>query len=288
MNCDGTRGCGLAMRERDGAGRLDEGADLVAGDGFVFQQGGGEPVEGFAVTGEQVAGPGFGLGQEGGDFLVDQPLGVLGVAACGGGCGVPGGRAAVADRSDRLAEAVLADHLGGQGGGGGQVVGGAGGRLAADQPFGGPAAQADGQGVGQVPFPVQPAVVGGERLGQPEGLPGAQHGDPADRVGVRGQRGDQGVAGLVDGDGGEFAGGQRAGPPGAEQHAVAGPVEVGGGQGGPAAPDRGDRGLVDQVGQVRAGKSGRGGGHLVQVGVGAEGLAAGVGGQDGAPFGPVG
>ena len=199
-----------------------------------------------------------------------------------------GGRAAVADRADLVAEAELADHLGGQGGGGGQVVGGAGGCLAADQALGGPAAEADGEGVGQVAFPVQPAVVGRERLGQPEGLPGAQHGDPADRVGVRGQRGDQGVAGLVDGDGGQLAGGQRAVPPGAEQHAVAGPVEVGGGQGGPAAPDRGDRGLVDQVGQVRAGESGGGGGDLVEVGVGAEGLAAGVGGQDGAPFGPVG
>src|SRR3984957_11505792 len=199
-----------------------------------------------------------------------------------------GRRAAVAGRADRLAEAELADHLGGQGGGGGQVVGGAGGGLTADQAFGGPAAEADGEGVGEVAFAVQPAVVGGQRLGQPEGLPGAQDGDPADRVGVRGQRGDQGVAGLVDGDGGEFAGGQRAGVPGAEQHAVAGGGEVGAGQGGAAGPDRGDGGLVDQAGQVGAGESGGGGRDLVQVGVRAEVLAAGVGGQDGAAFGPVG
>src|ERR1700760_4137104 len=198
------------------------------------------------------------------------------------------GRPAVADRADRLAEAELADHLGRQSGGGGQVVGGAGGGLAADQAFGGPAAEADGEGVGQVPFPVQPAVVGGERLGQAEGLPGAEDGDPADRVGVRGQRGDQGVAGLVDGDGGELAGGQRAGVPGAEQYAVAGTVEVGGDQGGAAGPHRGDGGLVDQVGQVRAGESGGGRGDLVQVGVRAEVLAAGVGGQNGGPFGPAG
>src|SRR5207342_835207 len=104
----------------------------------------------------------------------------------------------------------------------------------------------------------------------------------------RGQRGDQGVAGLVDGDGGELAGGQRAAAPGAEQHAIAGTVEVGGDQGGAAAPDRGDGGLVDQVGQVGAGESGGGGGDLVQVGVRAEVLAAGVGGQDGAALGPVG
>src|SRR5580698_928127 len=293
MPCDRTRGRrpqgrGPAIREGGGADRLGEGADLVAGDGFVFQQGGGEPVEGVPVAGEQVPGPGFGVGQESGDFLVDQPLGVLGVAGSAGEGGGAGNRAAVADRSDRVAEAELADHLGGQGGGGGQVVGGAGGGLAADQAFGGPAAEADGEGVGQVAFAVQPAVVGGQGLGQPEGLPGAQDGDPADRHGVRGQRGDQGVAGLVDGDGGELGGGQRAGPAGAEQHPVPGGGEVGGGQGGAAGPDRGDGGLVDQAGQVRAGEPGRGGGDLVQVGVRAEVLAAGVGGQDGAAFGPVG
>src|SRR5207244_13303433 len=72
------------------------------------------------------------------------------------------------------------------------------------------------------------------------------------------------------------------------QHTIAGTVEVGGGQGGAAAPYRGDGGLVDQVGQVRAGESGGGGGDLIQVGVRAEVLAAGVGGQDGGAFGPVG
>ena len=183
------------------------------------------------MAGEQVPGAGFGAGQQGGDFLVDEPLGVLGVAArCGERRVRLVGRPGVADRADLVAEAELADHLGGQGGGGGQVVGGAGGCLAADQALGGPAAQPHGEGVGEVAFAVQPPVVGGEHLGEPEGLPGAQDGDPADRVGVRGQDGDQGVAGLVDGDGGEFAGGQRAGVPGAEQHAVAGAGEVGGGE----------------------------------------------------------
>ena len=61
---------------------LGEGADLVPGDGFLLQQGGGELGEGVPVAGEQVPGAGFGVGQEGGDFLVDQPLGVLGVTAC--------------------------------------------------------------------------------------------------------------------------------------------------------------------------------------------------------------
>ena len=156
-----------------GTGCLGEGPDAVPGDRFLLEQGGGKPGEGLPVAGEQVQGAAFRLGQQGGDLLVDQPLGVFGVGACGAESGIAGRRAVVADRTERLAEAELADHLGGQGGRGGQVVGGAGGCLAADQAFGGPAAEADGEGVGQVPFPVQPAVVGGERLGQPEGLPGA-------------------------------------------------------------------------------------------------------------------
>ena len=44
-----------------------EGPDLVAGDGFLLQQGGGELGEGLPVAGEQVPGAGFGLGQQGGD-----------------------------------------------------------------------------------------------------------------------------------------------------------------------------------------------------------------------------
>ena len=64
-----------------GAGCLGEGPDLVPGDGFLLQQGGGELGEGLPVAGEQVPGAGFRLGQQGGDFLVDQPLGVLGVGA---------------------------------------------------------------------------------------------------------------------------------------------------------------------------------------------------------------
>src|ERR1700736_2990781 len=96
------------------------------------------------------------------------------------------------------------------------------------------------------------------------------------------------MAGLVDRDGGEFAGSQRAAAPGAEQRTIAGTVEVGGGEGGATAPYRGDGGLVDQVGQVRARESGGGGGDLAQVGVRGEVLAAGGGGQDGGPFGPVG
>jgi hypothetical protein len=64
-----------------GVGRLEEGADLVAADGFLLQQGGSQPVEGFSVAGEQVAGRSLRLGQDGGDFLVDEPLRVFGVTS---------------------------------------------------------------------------------------------------------------------------------------------------------------------------------------------------------------
>src|ERR1700761_2041750 len=253
-------GCRRGAHGQSGRAGLGKGADLVAGNSFLFQQGGGELPEGFLVTGEQVPRTGFRRAQDGGDFLVDQPLGVLGVTAW---CGEPG--VAVADRSDLVAEAEVADHLGGQGGGGGQVVGGAGRCLAADQAFGGPATEADGEGLGQIAFPVQSAVVGGKHFGQPQGLPRAQDGDPADRVGVRGQGGDQSVAGLVDGDGGEVAGGQGAAAPGAEEHAIAGAGEVGGGEARATVPDGGEGGLVDEVGQVRAGESGGGGGDLIEI-----------------------
>ena len=55
--------------------------NLVPRDGFLLQQGRGELSEGLPVAGEQVPGPAFRPGQQRGDFLVDQPLGVLGVPA---------------------------------------------------------------------------------------------------------------------------------------------------------------------------------------------------------------
>src|SRR5487761_1649972 len=89
---DGGGGCGRGG-EVGGGGCLEEGAYLVAGDGFLFEQGGGELVECVVVAGEQVGGAGFGLGEQGGDFLVEQPLGVLGVAARGGAWVAGDGRA---------------------------------------------------------------------------------------------------------------------------------------------------------------------------------------------------
>jgi hypothetical protein len=54
---------------------VDEGADLVAGDGFLLHQGGGELVECLPVPGQQIPGLGFGAGQQGGDLLVEEPGG---------------------------------------------------------------------------------------------------------------------------------------------------------------------------------------------------------------------
>jgi hypothetical protein len=64
-----------------GAGRLGDGPDLVPGDGFLLEQGGGELGEGLPAAGEQVPGAGFRFGQQGGGFLVGQRLGVLGAGA---------------------------------------------------------------------------------------------------------------------------------------------------------------------------------------------------------------
>ena len=52
----GRQGYGDTGRQGNSAGRLDQGADLVAGDCFLLQQGGSEPVGRFPVGGEQVAG----------------------------------------------------------------------------------------------------------------------------------------------------------------------------------------------------------------------------------------
>jgi hypothetical protein len=167
---------------------MDERSYLIAADGFEIDQGGGELVEGLHVRGQQLPRAGFGPGQQGGHFTIDEPLGLLGVAVRGSGARErPHGRPAVADWADRLAEAELADHLGGQGGCRGQVVGGAGGCLSANQEFGGAAAQPYGQGVGQELFPVEPPVIGRELFGQAKGSSGAEHSDPADRVSMGGQ-----------------------------------------------------------------------------------------------------
>ena len=50
---DGCPGC---SRERDGTGRPDEGTHLVAADGLLVEEGGGQLVECLPVRDEQVRG----------------------------------------------------------------------------------------------------------------------------------------------------------------------------------------------------------------------------------------
>ncbi len=58
---------------------MEEGADLVAGDGLLLQQCCRELGQSLLVAGQQVPGAGLGPGQQCGDLLVEQPLGVLAV-----------------------------------------------------------------------------------------------------------------------------------------------------------------------------------------------------------------
>jgi hypothetical protein len=103
------------------------------------------------------------------------------------------------------------------------------------------------------------------------------------------QRGEQGVAGFVDGDGVALLGQQGVGGfAAAKQDAVAGGVEVVGGDDGAVVADGVDGGLVDEVGQVGAGKAGCASGDDPEVGVGFQVLAVGVHGQDRRAFGLIG
>ena len=75
----------------------------------------------------------------------------------------------------------------------------------------GSSAEADGERVEKVALRVEVALVERELLGHPERLAGGQDRDLGDRVGVLGEHGDEGVAGLVDGDGVLLLGKQHVG-----------------------------------------------------------------------------
>ena len=133
------------------------------------------------------------------------------------------------------------------------------------------------------------ALVDRELLGDPEGPTRGQDGDLGHRVGVRGQQGDQGVPGLVDGHRVLLLGKEGVGGiPAAEDDPVPGLVDVLGEDDVPVVADGHDGRLVDQVGQVRPREPRRGPGHGVEVDVGCQVLARDVHGQDGGPLGLVG
>ena len=235
----------------------------------------------------------LGLAEQAGDLGVDGRLGGLGERAAGhaGAAGAEEHRAAlgVADRTDRRRQPELADHLDGEVGRGGQVVGRAGRALAELDQFGGPAAEPHGQGLGEVVLAVQVPLDQGQLLGHAERLPGGQDGDLGHRIGARRQRGDHGVARLVHGHGLLLLREQHVGAlPAAEDDPVPGGVEVGGGDHIPAVADRVDGCLVDQVGQVGSGEARRAAGHHVEVHARIQLLAAAVNPENGLPLGEVG
>ena len=133
----------------------------------------------------------------------------------------------IADRPDGRRQTELAHHLGGQLGGLGEVVGGARRALAEHDELARPAAEADRQHVVEVVLAVEVALDEGELLGDAERLSGRQDRHLGDRVRLVRVRGDEGVAGLVHGDGVLLVGKQhvRALAP-TEDDAVTGFVEV--------------------------------------------------------------
>ena len=126
-------------------------------------------------------------------------------------------------------------------------------RLAEHEQLGGAAAQPHGERVLEVALAVEVAFVDRELLGDAQCLPGGQDRHLGDRVGVRRQRRNQRVPGLVHGDRVLLLGHQRvrrlAAP---EQDAVARLGEVRRGDGVASVAHCDDRGLVDQVREVRA------------------------------------
>ena len=142
--------------------------------GLALQQQVGQRVEDGPVLGEQLDRPLLGLAQQHGDLAVDLRLGRLGERAAGhaGSAAAEEHRAAlrVPDRSERLGQAELPDHLGGQVGRPGQVVGRAGGALAEHHQLGGPAAEPDRERVVQVVLAVQVPFDQRQLLGHAERL----------------------------------------------------------------------------------------------------------------------
>ena len=249
------------------------------GQDLALDQGLGQAFEFVAVLFEEAVGALVGLAEDRRDFLVDDLRGVLGVVAGLAHLAAQervllGG--AEEDRADALAHAPLGDHHPGQPGGLLQVARGAGGQVVEDEPLGGAAAQRHGQ-VGLDLALVDPdPVLLGEELGDAQRPAAGDDRHLVDRVGGRGQPGDQGVADLV-------VGGQPLVLLGDDLLAlrphddlVARGVEVAhvdlvlvlaGGQ---------QRGLVDEVGQVGAAHPDGPPGDAVEVDVGVERDVAGV------------
>ena len=225
---------------------------------------------------EDGGGPLPSLGEQAAHLLVDDELGALGVGPALEPVLAQVGRSPrpEPDRSESgekpQSRTILMAELGRPG----KVAGRPGRRLAQDEDLGGTTTQADRQRIAQVALGVQVPLVGRQLLGHPERLTGGQDRDLGHRIGVLAAHGDQGVPGLVDGDGTLLAGKQGIGRiAGTEQDAVARVVEIDGGDDVTAVPDGDDRGLVDEVGEIGAGEARRPSGDRGEVDVGAQVLA---------------
>ena len=90
----------------------------------------------------------------------------------------------------------------------------------------------------------------------------------AQRVGARGEVGDEGVTGLVVGDDLPLLGIHQTGAGRAKEDLVERLLEVGGSDLLAVAPGGGQRGLVDEISQIGAGEAGRAAGERAFVDVG--------------------
>jgi hypothetical protein len=227
--------------------------DVGAVDRLALQQQVGQTVQCVAVLGQHAPCSVLGLAQQFGHFLVDDPLGRLGIGAAADLLPTQEHRASRGepDRAQGLAHAELPDHPHRQIGRPRQVVGGAGGGLTEHDRLGHPAAHADRQRVLQVALAVEMALVDGELLGHPQGLARGQDGHLGHRVPMLGNRGHDGVAGLMHRDRPLLVRQQGVGGVAApQQDPVPRLGEVDRHDHIPAGPDREDGRLVDQVGQI--------------------------------------
>jgi hypothetical protein len=142
------------------------------------------------------------------------------------------------------------------------------------------------EGVVELGAPADLVFLGGELLGGAQGHAGGQDGHLVHRVGVGQDGGEEGVAGLVVGDGALLVGAEHEGAATeAEEDPVAGGVEVAGVDLFGVAAHGEEGGLVDEVGQLGAAHPGGAPGDQVEVDVGGQAFAPAVDGQDGGAFG---
>ena len=219
--------------------------DLLALEHLVGEERVGELVELGAVGPQELLGGPEGLVGELADLLVADAAGGLGQHL-----GVD------AQRGEAGAHRVVVDHRVGDVGHAAQVVGGAVGDRAEHQRLGRAPAQEHGHHVHQLGAGAQVAVLRGEVERVAQRPAAGDDRDAVDRVHGRQQLGDEGVAGLVEGDDAPLAVVEAPARLHAGDDALERLVEVGGVDRVVAAAGGVDGRLVADVGQVGAGEAG--------------------------------